>query len=502
MLKKVKYFVAIFLFSVFSIYLLFNTVLKTKDIFIVTFFAFLTVLILNQTNKYLFVGYVCVLSFLSIASFLIQQTYGPVDFTFCLSTYYSNSTEAFSYINSVGYTNFGIAAVYILVVVMCMLIIRSNRIEISRRNYLIVLFCLIFLSIALPARLIRINKPTFSALENHSYLLFDPVLKVTADLYYNINNVKLYLSTQHEMLENFSENKNLRFKDSILDKEIYVVVIGESVSKDYMHSYNQQVALNTPFIENSSNIQFNNYIAPACNTVNSLVKLFTFNNSKSSIINLLKKTQKTKVAWVSSQAQVGRHENPVSTFAIQSDTSIFVKRMKLDVVSDFDAIKLVPKLSKRYKVVFVHIYGSHPNPCDRLPGTNLNSDSDCYLETIRNLDSQLKYLDNYLKSNFKSYKLMYFSDHGVINNNGKIVHGARKSAYDVPLVIWSDEIISKRTIQSQRTGNDLSKLWEEFFDIDVAEINANYNYISDDLYKEKIFVLDNNKRKLLYENLK
>jgi glucan phosphoethanolaminetransferase (alkaline phosphatase superfamily) len=311
------------------------------------------------------------------------------------------------------------------------------------------------------------------------------------------------MSTQHQMLENFDKNKNLKFKDSLLEKEIYVVVIGESVSKNYMHSYNKRLDNNnTPFIGSSPNIQFNNYIAPACNTVNSLVKLFTFNDNKSSIINLLKETKKTKVAWISGQAQVGRHENPVSTFAIQSDTAIFVKHAKLDVVSDFEAIRLLPKLGKRYKVVFVHIFGSHPNPCDRLPGTNLSSDTDCYTETIKNLDSQLQYLEGYLKSNFKSYKLLYVSDHGIVDNNGKIVHGARKSAYDVPLNIWTDDMTTKKIIENKRTGNDMSKLWEEFFDVDVAEISGDYKYISDDLYKEKIFVLDNNKRELLYENLK
>jgi glucan phosphoethanolaminetransferase (alkaline phosphatase superfamily) len=501
MQKKIKYFSAIFLFSVFSVYLLFSGVSNIKGAAITAIFTFFIVFLLNQTNKYIYLGYVCLLSIMSVALFLIQQTYGPVDFTFCLSTYFTNSSEAASYLNSVGYVNFGIVLLYILIVVICVRISNTNRIEIRKRSYLIVIFSIIFLNMALSVRLIKINKPTLNSLENHSYIFFTPVLKVFADLYYNISNVKLYLSTQDRMLKNFSKKKDYKFSDSELDKEIYVVVIGESVSKSYMHYYNAQMKSNTPFIESSQNIKFNNYIAPACNTVNSLTKLLTFDNSESSIINLLKEARDTKVAWISSQARIGLHENPVSAFALQSDTTVFISS-KLDVASDFDAIKYVPKLNRRYKVIFVHIFGSHPNPCDRLPGTNLDSNLDCYSETISKLDSQLEYLQNYLKSNFRTYKLLYLSDHGIVNNRGKIVHGARKSAYDVPLLIWSDDISSKRNIESFRSGNDAAKLWEEFFDIDTDEIKSKYKFISDDLYTQKIFILDNHKKKILYENLK
>ena len=469
--------------------------------FLVAIITFITVLILSQTRKFLYLGYVCVLGFISVVSFLVHQTYGPIDFTFCLSTYYSNLTEASSYINSVGYASFGIALAYIVIVILCVRISNANRVEINRRGYIVLLSVLVFLNLALSIRVIRINKPKFNALENYSYIFFTPVLKVAVDLYYNISNVRLYLATQDRMLDNFSKNNDFAFTDSELDKEIYVVVVGESVSKDYMHAYNVKAPNNTPFIENSPNIKFENYIAPACNTVNSLTKILTFNDSKSSIINLLKKTKNGKVAWISSQAQIGLHENPVSAFALQADTTAFLPS-KLDVVSDFEAVKYVPKLGRRYKVVFVHIFGSHPNPCDRLRGTGLTSDIDCYSETISKLDSQMEYLDRYLKSNFKSYKLFYFSDHGVVNNGGKIVHGAKKSAYDVPMLVWSDDIVSKKTIKSPRTGNDAPNLWEEFFDIDAQDIKSNYKFISDDSPAQRIFVLDNYKKKIPYEKLK
>lgn len=466
-----------------------------------TILTFAIILLLHQTNKVLFAAYISLLSFTTIVIYLIQETYGPVDFTFCLSTYYTNIKEAGSYVNSVKLVYLAVVTLYILATVSTVVLSNINKVQLKRSSFVAALFAAIVLHSTLTVRLIKANKPTFSPLENYSYMFFSPLLKVSANLYHNIYNVKLYMSTQDKMLSNFSQHNNFKFKDSLLDKEIYVVVIGESVSKAYMSAYNPEIKSNTPFIDSSSNLKFKHFVAPACNTINSLMTVFTFNNNRSSIISLLKGVQNNNVAWISSQAQVGKHENPVSAIGMQADTTVFGST-NLDVSSDFEAVKSVLKLRKRYKTVFIHIFGSHPNPCDRVRRLGSNSDLDCYLETISELDKQLNYIHHYLQSNFKSYKLLYFSDHGIVYNDGKIVHGASKSAYEVPLILWSDDMLSKRTINSHRTGNDFAKLWEEFFDIDIAEINSDYLFVSDDPYPQRIFVLDNYKKKIWYESLK
>ncbi|KAA1958510.1 sulfatase-like hydrolase/transferase, partial [Escherichia coli] len=70
------------------------------------------------------------------------------------------------------------------------------------------------------------------------------------------------------------------------------------------------------------------------------------------------------------------------------------------------------------KVIFLHMMGSHPNPCDRLhswPNHYLEQyprKVACYLASISKLDNFLGQLDGILRRHSRHFAMLYFSDHG------------------------------------------------------------------------------------------
>ena len=108
------------------------------------------------------------------------------------------------------------------------------------------------------------------------------------------------------------------------------------------------------------------------------------------------------------------------------------------------------------KFIVLHIMGSHPNPCNRLPA-NWNSEGmNCY-------DNSVKYTDYVLGEIFQMLKnadsvVLYVSDHGLKIQGDKLLHTDSKESTQVPFFIWfSDKVPSvyritgRETLQTQTT---------------------------------------------------
>ena len=81
------------------------------------------------------------------------------------------------------------------------------------------------------------------------------------------------------------------------------------------------------------------------------------------------------------------------------------------------------------KVIFLHMMGSHPNPCDRLnswPNHYLEQyprKIACYLASISKLDNFLGQLDGILRRYSRHFAMLYFSDHGLsVSDSANPVH--------------------------------------------------------------------------------
>ncbi len=297
-----------------------------------------------------------------------------------------------------------------------------------------------------------------------------------------------------------------------------VVVVGESVRKDFLHAYGFPVS-NTPFIANSPNIKFNNYISVAFSTIASLLRTivlpepnlkdYQMNNS---VVTLAKKAG-YKTYWLSNANRIWINDaNPYPT-SIVAEQSDFVRFISQNLMGHEDS-DMLPYLdgilsedSDASKFIVFHMLGSHPNACDRTYGKYdefVNSkEVSCYIKTIRMLDDFLKTIHQKLENANKPYTLIYFSDHGVMLKDESFVHsGSVQETFNVPLLLWNDTITTSKEINATRRGFDFLHFMSEVFDIKTKNINLKYKFISEDKNEDTIInVLDRNGNISDYDNL-
>ncbi len=252
-----------------------------------------------------------------------------------------------------------------------------------------------------------------------------------------------------------------------------VVVIGESLRRDYMHCYGYSLD-NTPkldsLISDGSIIPYSNVISPATGTVESLTKVLTYLSLDASgawydypiITNILSRSN-YPTYWVSNQEVVGDYVQPLNIIAQMSNSTKYIKMRTY--LSDWTTayydgydMEVIPYLhsykehSKSSVAQFVHLMGSHAEYMRRYPKSYARfSSKDIALEgdkaRIADYVNSVYYNDDVIASIVKHYQnqktlLFYFSDHGeslcdAPNNANFFGHGlALKSNVEIPFMVY------------------------------------------------------------------
>lgn len=224
------------------------------------------------------------------------------------------------------------------------------------------------------------------------------------------------------------------------DDGVYVLVIGESVTRDHMGCYGyyrQNTPWMTSMLLSNGYVQFNKAWSCANDTVSALTYALTSKNQYNtedlkdavSIIDIANAVGYETV-WLSNQVQYGLADTPITTIASEAKQQIWVHdkvgHLKdgryLDLPDYYDE-RLIPaidniKLSSRMLIV-IHLMGSHNSYKVRYPERyNIFTSGDKELDTDE-YDNSILYTDNVLKgiyekvTNIPDFKaLLYFSDHG------------------------------------------------------------------------------------------
>lgn len=224
------------------------------------------------------------------------------------------------------------------------------------------------------------------------------------------------------------------------DDGVYVLVIGESVTRDHMGCYGyyrQNTPWMTSMLSSNGYVQFNKAWSCANDTVSALTYALTSKNQYNtedlkdavSIIDIANAVGYETV-WLSNQVQYGLADTPITTIASEAKQRIWVHdkvgHLKdgryLDLPDYYDE-RLIPaidniKLSSRMLIV-IHLMGSHNSYKVRYPERyNIFTSGDKELDTDE-YDNSILYTDNVLKgiyekvTNIPDFKaLLYFSDHG------------------------------------------------------------------------------------------
>ncbi|MGN0941093.1 MAG: phosphoethanolamine transferase [Selenomonadaceae bacterium] len=266
-----------------------------------------------------------------------------------------------------------------------------------------------------------------------------------------------------------------------INNGLYVIVIGESETRDHMHAYGYNEE-NTPWLssmaDNSGCVVFSQGYSSYVQTVPSLMYALTAKNQYNGIAmeNAISLVEVAKVArfttiWISNQGKFGMYDAPITVIASETDHQIWVneklsngqpRKYDGEIIENIN----VDELSKNHKtLLIIHLMGSHMTYKDRYPRKfdkfsdktdNKNSFS-CYDNSVLYNDYVMKSIYNRVKDvpNFKA--LVYFSDHG---EEVTVDHDPNKFTWAmtrIPMyMIFSDEYIreNKGVVDGLRLHKD------------------------------------------------
>ncbi|WP_249415118.1 phosphoethanolamine transferase [Enterobacter sp. RHBSTW-00994] len=236
-----------------------------------------------------------------------------------------------------------------------------------------------------------------------------------------------------------------------------IVVVGESVTRDYLSVYGYQHDT-TPWLNHAPGYFYSNYVSSAPNTFMSLPRTLTVSDGikteeNNNIVALAKKAG-LYTHWISNQGFVGEFDTPSTIIAKNAQHEVFFKKGDYNAnnTDDMDLLKQLSSIINNKEhdrnAVFLHMIGSHPDTCERLNGFPVNirishqEKFNCYLATLQKLDLFLERAVQILNQSGESYALVYFSDHGmtVDESDRPVRHGndARQN-YNVPFFIFTSD---------------------------------------------------------------
>ncbi|GKX62740.1 phosphoethanolamine transferase [Pragia fontium] len=305
------------------------------------------------------------------------------------------------------------------------------------------------------------------------------------------------------------------------DYDTYIIVIGESVRRDFMHAYGFSIA-NTPFSSTANGLFFQNYISAAGSTQASVSgSLVRRHNGElqhnNNIINLAKK-QGLSVYWISNQGSLGNDDFGVSQIGKQADSVTFLKKGEYDAqsFSDRDLLPhfqqaIVEKPSAK-KLIILHLMGSHSDFCSRVDHQYdeffISKKLSCYVQSIKNTDNLLAELAQTASSNHKKWTMIYFSDHGLSamhQEQGKVVnfqHGDRsKQNFQVPFFITAYDAKQRKEIHDYRSGLDFLSLYAQWTGSEEPLLSDKCDLLSDMNCHKKIQVINFEDKLVDYDSL-
>lgn len=473
-------------------------------------------LLMEQLNIKLFRIFLMLGLLLSVYIYPSLHVYGFPDKNLIANILYTNTGEAWFYLKIVPLTDY--ITLLALAAYTTFLILRKFDRKPNQQ------LTLISILILLAPVIIYLIRPTQSPYLNYdktqvnlTYLKI-PVIKIPVILAvegYQVIESNNKISKEAKKPDDW----NVLNKNPIKLRKNIVIVIGESVRKDFLSCYGFPIET-TPFVDKTPHIQFDNFISAGAFTVPSLTRTLVYSNSfpnftslSNNIVNLAKKAG-YKTYWLSNQGYIGIFDSPITAIAGASDH--YLKFNGGDYhITKMDSVMLphisqILKEDTTFKVIFVHMIGNHPEIKVRTNGRYdqfmISNDFSYYVQAIKNTDIFLSKIYTDLRETGKDFGLIYFSDHGLIyrNKTKDLIHGySFKTSYQVPLLIFGNDITYFRKYKHYRNSKDFLELFCQLYDIKTLNLNPKLNFISDEKFIDSVFDIIGEKDEIQdFRNLK
>ena len=492
-LKDMSYLLAIFVLYLFSysniiqletnkalLGLLLKTTLST-----IIVYSCLTLI----KNKAIKVIILLVLAILYACTLYLNTKFGSISTGIISATLDTHPSEAFEYFSSNG------ISWQLLMAVPFLFIVRLANRNIEQFHKILLLpFCCIVLLFA---------KNAWNSEVPSEYLV---------NIFPEIKMISLIDETfELRALENkpiSPEWTNVSYKKENYN---YVVIIGESAQKKAFHFYGNKVKTTDKIEDLNGWTLISDPISPATQTRYSVIRLLSINqhkhiNQNLNIIDLAKQAG-MKTYWFSNQGAFGAHDTPVTRLGKRADETSFhnigFTQTKNDNVLIDDLKQGLADDSRKNKMFFLHTIGSHVDFCQRLEGSNIsifkedsgNSQIDCYNSSIHQTVEFIKEIQLSLNENNSNYKIIYLSDHGLVDINEPPykTHGAghffKKEAVEVPLIFINNDVSKGKTIERTYYLRDFPHTFAQWTGIKADQIDLSKSILSDQLTQEP-YVID------------
>jgi glucan phosphoethanolaminetransferase (alkaline phosphatase superfamily) len=378
----------------------------------------------------------------------IGLTYGGVAYHYIASAFATDINETHEFFKNIPIKNYFMAIIIIPLVIAYYKITTNLEIKMHRNKTILIVFIFIALFKQAPFQFFTDIKNSIKEVKKEQ--------KVLEDLDKETSWEKVTLT-------------NSKY-------DTYVLIIGESVRRDYLHAYGYSTP-NTPFLSKSNGILVDGLTAPAKNTVASLRLMLTqatTDNQPQYDKNFIDLANQSglQTYWLSNQGYLGEHDTPLTAIAKKSTDTFFLKKGSYDSLntSDFSLIPEFKKLitNKNKKLIVIHLYGSHPNACDRIEDypkilekvESRYEEINCYISSIKKTDSILQEIYTSLVNTEKkdniSFSMLYFADHGLSSqqdgDNIVLRVGEKKQSYQVPLFTVNSDSIERKKCKAFKSG--------------------------------------------------
>ncbi|MCB9250872.1 MAG: sulfatase-like hydrolase/transferase [Flavobacteriales bacterium] len=331
------------------------------------------------------------------------------------------------------------------------------------------------------------------------------------------HSIQVYQEERKELSKfQITENGNFKnVKHTNDEQETYVLIIGESTTRNHMGIYGYYRETN-PLLKQKLNelYIYKNVISPATFTIESLGKVLTlgdydvplkkYNNTLVQLFN----SANFKTYFISNQKPLGAFETGVTLISKKSKQSFFTNTS--GNVLDEALLKPFQKALDdefKSKLIIVHLLGTHYSYEKRYPSRfkifgdqpNTKFKREFVFRTINDYDNALLYNDFIVNSliekvkskNTKSF-VLYLSDHGeevfeTRNLAGHVEYNGTEPMYNIPFIVWISDKFKKKSgrfvwdeDRSYNSGElihtlaDLSDIGFERFDPGKSLVNEQY----------------------------
>ncbi len=296
---------------------------------------------------------------------------------------------------------------------------------------------------------------------------------------YYVSAIKFQMGS-HKMKKEIEARKKLHIDVNCTlpdsTKHVFVVVIGESLTRTHMHLYDY-FRETTPLLDKRKNSLdvYQDVVTPDNHTIAVLKKVLTFSDhrhpeyytKKPSIIELFKSAN-FGTYWISNQEFTGNWSDSYGVIAAASDHVYNLRiAQKKDEIVLHTLEDVLQDTIFTSKIIFIHLMGSHylynaryPNEFkyfdykrDTIPNKDFRTKRmkkliDAYDNSVRYTDFIVDEIINKVEDTNQSSFVLFFSDHGeeifdVRDVSGHQMNNVYRGQCEIPFILWRSDSYKK-----------------------------------------------------------